>query len=165
MGALLTGISKDAENTDIQFGRGHPNIMRLYDDIEAPRQLYLILESVDGQILNEVLRNRSDKMLSEVCCARIFRQIISALKTCHELKIAHRDLKPDNIMVDLTDEIHPIVKVIDFGFACQSTSKMNVFCGTPAYMSPEICQKGKYDGLKADMWATGILLYTMLFGK
>lgn len=42
---------------------------------------------------------------------------------------------------------------------------MQVFCGTPAYMSPEICQKGKYDGLKADMWAAGIILYTMLFGK
>ena len=112
-----------------------------------------------------MLRKREGNALPEVTCARIFKHIISALKACHEINIAHRDLKPDNIMVDMTNELDPGVKLIDFGFACQSTQKMQVFCGTPAYMSPEICQKGKYDGVKADMWAAGILLYTMLFGK
>ena len=68
-------------------------------------------------------------------------------------------------MVDMSNFENPVVKIIDFGFAAQSTSKMNVFCGTPAYMSPEISAKGKYDGPAADMWACGVLLYTMLFGN
>jgi len=101
------------------FGKGHTEIMRLYDAIDTPRQLYLITESVNGQILSEVLRKRNDGRLSEITCARIFKQVISALKACHELNIAHRDLKPDNIMVNMTDELKPNVKLIDFGFACQ----------------------------------------------
>ena len=68
-------------------------------------------------------------------------------------------------MVDMKDGENPVTKIIDFGFAAQSSQKMQVFCGTPAYMSPEICAKGKYNGPAADMWAAGILLYTMLFGQ
>lgn len=67
-------------------------------------------------------------------------------------------------MVDMTDPENPVTKVIDFGFAAQSTQKLQVFCGTPAYMSPEICAKQAYDGPLADIWAAGVLLYTMLFG-
>lgn len=55
-------------------------------------------------------------------------------------------------------------KIIDFGFAAKSKEKLQIFCGTPAYMSPEICNKAKYDGAATDMWASGILLYTILFG-
>lgn len=64
----------------------------------------------------------------------------------------------------MTNNDDPITKVIDFGFAVQSQAKLQIFCGTPAYMSPEIVAKGKYDGPASDMWAAGILLYTMLFG-
>jgi serine/threonine protein kinase len=66
-------------------------------------------------------------------------------------------------MVDI-DSPYVTTKIIDFGFAAQSSKKMEIFCGTPAYMSPEICNKLKYSGQAADMWASGILLYTMLFG-
>ena len=79
----------------------------------------------------------------------------------HAKSIAHRDIKPENILVDL-DSLE--TKVIDFGFAAQSLKKMEIFCGTPAYMSPEICGKLKYSGPATDMWASGILLFTMLFG-
>ena len=61
---------------------------------------------------------------------------------------------------------HPeyATKIIDFGFAVRSKEKLQVFCGTPAYMSPEICRKNHYDGLASDVWASGIILYSMLFG-
>ena len=55
-------------------------------------------------------------------------------------------------------------KIIDFGFAANTVTKMQVFCGTPAYMSPEICAKEKYEGQASDIWAAGIVLFTMLFG-
>ena len=81
----------------------------------------------------------------------------------HGSNIAHRDIKPENILVDLDDE-NCTTKVIDFGFAAQSSKKMEIFCGTPAYMSTEICAKQKYVGSATDMWASGILLFTILFG-
>ena len=82
----------------------------------------------------------------------------------HEKNIAHRDIKPDNIMIDIKSPGCP-TKLIDFGFAAQSVGKMQIFCGTPAYMSPEICNSEKYDGPATDVWAAGILLYTILFGQ
>ena len=158
----LSATSKEYRGSG--FGQGHKNIMRLYDAIEMPKQLYLIMENVPGKILHEVLRDQPRRLLSEKVSARIFKQVISALKCFHREDIAHRDLKPENILVDTTNSEYPLTKVIDFGFAAQSQQKLQVFCGTPAYMSPEICAKGKYDGPAADMWAAGILLYTMMFG-
>jgi serine/threonine protein kinase len=82
----------------------------------------------------------------------------------HEHNIAHRDLKPDNILVNMKS-INFETKIIDFGFAAKSKEKLQVFCGTPAYMAPEICNKTHYDGQATDTWASGIILYTMLFGQ
>ena len=76
----------------------------------------------------------------------------------HNQDISHRDLKPENIMVDIIDN-EPIVKLIDFGFAAQSEKKLQIFCGTPAYMSPELVGQGSYNGTSADMWAAGIILF------
>lgn len=67
-------------------------------------------------------------------------------------------------MVSLEEGLEPVCKVIDFGFASRANQKMQVFCGTPAYMSPEIAAKKCYDGMASDMWAAGILLFAMLFG-
>ena len=59
------------------------------------------------------------------------------------------------------------VKIIDFGFSIciPNDKKLKIFCGTPSYMSPEIVSKIEYNGAKADCWALGILLYTLLCGK
>jgi serine/threonine protein kinase len=89
---------------------------------------------------------------------------MQGMKFYHSKNIAHRDIKPENILVDMNNS-DLTTKIIDFGFAAQSLRKMDVFCGTPAYMSPEICNKEKYSGPATDMWATGILLYTILFGS
>mmetsp|Transcript_22283 Transcript_22283/g.34468 ORF Transcript_22283/g.34468 Transcript_22283/m.34468 type:complete len:103 (+) Transcript_22283:3791-4099(+) len=58
-------------------------------------------------------------------------------------------------------------KIIDFGFATQvsnESERLKTFCGTPAYMAPELCNKKEYLGSKVDMWAAGIVLYTLLIG-
>ena len=58
-------------------------------------------------------------------------------------------------------------KIIDFGFATQSScaeERLKTFCGTPAYMAPELCNKKEYLGSKVDMWAAGVVLYTLLIG-
>lgn len=67
-------------------------------------------------------------------------------------------------MVRVEEGHEPICKVIDFGFAAKAHNRMKVFCGTPAYMSPEIASNHTYDGMASDMWAAGVLLFAMLFG-
>lgn len=76
--------------------------------------------------------------------------------------MTHRDIKLENIIIDKKG----IIKLIDFGFCCSSTSDvlLKVFCGTPSYMSPEIVNKREYLGAPTDVWASGVLLYAMLCG-
>lgn len=88
-------------------------------------------------------------------------QILSALSFMHARNICHRDMKPDNIIFNPTTGQ---IKLIDFGFACISREKLRVFCGTPSFMSPEIVSKKDYSGDKADVWASGIILYALLTG-
>lgn len=64
----------------------------------------------------------------------------------------------------MADPANPKVKIIDFGFADQSRNKLKLSCGTPTFMAPELCLKKPYYGPSADVWAAGIMLFTMLFG-
>ena len=85
----------------------------------------------------------------------------------HGLCIAHRDIKLENILVDI-DSPTLAVKIIDFGFATQTKAPgdmLKTYCGTPAYMAPELCGRKEYSGTMADSWALGIVLYTLLFGS
>jgi serine/threonine protein kinase len=148
---------------DSKFGQGHPNIMKLYDAIDTPKQLYLICESIKGKMLFNILREQIGKQLAVPVCKKVFKQLMEGMVAYHSDFIAHRDLKPENILVDM-DCPNYTTKIIDFGFAAKNKDKMQIFCGTPAYMSPEICNQGKYDGPAADIWASGIILYMMLFG-
>ena len=82
----------------------------------------------------------------------------------HEQGVIHRDVKLENILLD---ESYKIIKIIDFGFSIRfnGEKKLNVFCGTPSYMAPEICKKSEYYGKPADIWSLGIVLYVLLFSR
>ena len=86
-----------------------------------------------------------------------------ALKYCHSKCIAHRDIKLENILLD----DHRNVKLIDFGFSTciPNDKKVKMFGGTPSYMAPENVNKTEYCGPPADVWACGVLLFTMLCGQ
>ena len=98
---------------------------------------------------------------TEIECAKIFVQIMSAIEYIHSQDIAHRDIKLENILID---QRTGTVKLIDFGFSCFSKERLKIFCGTPSYMSPEIVSKKEYFGGPADVWACGVLLFTLLCG-
>jgi len=94
---------------------------------------------------------------------------MSALRHLHSNNIVHRDLKPDNILFDQNFNL----KLADFGFAGSSATKadgkFSTYCGTQAYMAPEIIQlnnggTGKYDGFAADVFSAGVVLFVMARG-
>ena len=103
---------------------------------------------------------RKERTITEMVAKRYFKEIIEGVAYCHEQGISHRDLKPQNILIDDKGR----VKLIDFGFSASSKILLNQFCGTPAYMCPEIVKKLAYNGAKADIWALGIILYLILVG-
>jgi len=111
-------------------------------------------------LYNYVRRNRR---LSQDVALKVFWNLLGAVVTIHSDGIAHRDLKPDNVMVDpATLE----VTLVDFGLSMvvPSSGLTDNFCGSPMYMSPEILNREKHDPRIADVWSLGVLLYHMLVG-
>ncbi|XP_054585318.1 serine/threonine-protein kinase MARK2-like [Eptesicus fuscus] len=138
----------------------HPNITELFEVIATPDKLYLIMEHVREGDLREHLENHGP--LSERQARAAFRQVVSALRYCHQRGIAHRDLKPDNILLDEART----VRLADFGFSRRVSDdcKLSTFCGTFHYMAPELLQREPYDGRRADVWSLGVTLYRTLTG-
>lgn len=99
---------------------------------------------------------------SESKAAKIMRKLFLALNHCHSLGVAHRDLKPQNIMYSECGEI----KLIDFGLSKQilhSTTKLKTLVGTPHYVAPEVLD-GIY-GIECDCWSLGVIMHTILSGE
>ena len=117
------------------------------------------MEYVCGGDLLSFVRKRSK--LNEQTAKFIFRQIVEALQYIHSQKIVHRDIKLDNILIDLNNTI----KVCDFGVSKQITGELlHDQCGTPAYIAPEILLNQGYEGYGVDIWSSGVVLYAMLSG-
>ena len=141
----------------------HVNIVKLLKVMEGPRHLHLVMEFVDGVSLYTYLRQKDSKRLTEADAREIFRQVMEGLKYLHGRGVAHRDLKLQNVLLDQ----QRVVKIIDFGFSTQVSPdlKMKLYCGTPNYMAPEILDRKEYLGAPADIWAAGVLLFTLLSGE
>ena len=141
----------------------HENIMKLYEVIDTPKNLYLILEYINGISLNEYMKHLSGMKIKEDKCKKIFYQIVNAINYCKSKNIYHRDIKLENIL--LINE--NLVKIIDFGFSikCPKNTYQKFLCGTPNYMSPEIINKHYYIPEYSDIWSLGVLLFIMLTGN
>lgn len=139
----------------------HPNVMSLYDVYESDKELFLVLEFVEGGELFDYLVKRG--RLPEREALIFFQQIINGLDFCHQHLVCHRDLKPENLLLDSSLN----VKIADFGMATlQPEGKyLETSCGSPHYASPEIIKGEKYDGASADIWSCGVILYALLTGN
>ena len=135
----------------------HPSIVRFYDLIEDSLNYYLVTEFCEGETLFHFIGNRGK--LEEDMARDIFRQICEAVRYIHSMNIAHRDIKPENIIINDRYEI----KLLDFGLSEVCHGLCSSRCGSCSYQSPELFQDSGYDALKADMWALGVTLYTMMF--
>ncbi|XP_014799949.1 PREDICTED: death-associated protein kinase 2 isoform X4 [Calidris pugnax] len=141
----------------------HANIIKLHDIYENKTDVVLILELVSGGELFDFLAQKES--LSEEEATRFIKQILDGVNYLHSKKIAHFDLKPENIM--LLDKNIPIphIKLIDFGLAHkieEGVEFKNIF-GTPEFVAPEIVNYEPL-GLAADMWSIGVITYILLSG-
>jgi hypothetical protein len=147
----------------------HPHIVPIYKVGRQEEIFYLIMRYIDGPSLGQFLD--SQKQLEIGDAARIARQVADALAYAHTHEIVHRDIKPDNILLDKSGH----VLVTDFGIAkaaqaakekksgASFTSEGSVV-GTPQYMSPEQASAEPLDG-RSDIYSLGIVLYEMLTGS
>ncbi|KAL1918687.1 uncharacterized protein VTP21DRAFT_2709 [Calcarisporiella thermophila] len=138
----------------------HPNIVRLLEILTTENYIYVVTEYCpNGELFDHLI----DKgRVSERTAQRWFRQLCSAVKYCHELKVVHRDLKLENILLDADMNL----KLVDFSFSreCESRRMLDTFCGSVAYAAPEMIKGRKYSGPEADIWSLGVILYTLLCG-
>ena len=144
-----------------QMGRlNHRNIILVYDVGQEPGFIYVAREYFEGNNLKALL---NDGNLDANRIIRIFIQICSALKYAHQLDIFHKNLKPNNIILSELDE----VKVTDFGEMNYFLKKFNTngqFFPDLVYLPPEQILEETTDG-RADIYALGIMLYEVLFGR
>ena len=169
----------------------HPNIIRLEELKKTKDFYYIVMEYANGGDLSGCLKKykqtHSGRAFPEDIVQYLMRQIVDALKCIHKMKVIHRDLKTDNIMVHFDNEMDKNnlnmfkakVKIIDFGLAIKVTPEnlAKTFAGSPINMAPDILKK-KIDNCaatrincfqtydeKVDIWSVGTICYELLIGE
>lgn len=144
----------------------HPNIVNVYDVGEDPDrgQYYIIMECVSGKSLKDLILQEGP--LETNRAVDIACRILSALSCAHEGGVIHRDIKPDNVIID---DASGAVKVTDFGIArARGTGTLvpttDKVMGSVRYMSPEQA-RGRHTDVRADIYSVGVVLYEMLTGR
>ncbi|EME38410.1 hypothetical protein DOTSEDRAFT_48637 [Dothistroma septosporum NZE10] len=144
----------------------HPNIVTFYRAFSFQTSTYVVLEICPNGSLADMLKKRRHLTLPEI--RRLVIQVCAAVKYLHHRHIVHRDLKTGNLFLDKDMN----VKVGDFGLAAllvtekeMEVRRRTTMCGTPNYLAPEILEKGKGHDEKVDLWAIGVIAYTLAVGK
>jgi serine/threonine protein kinase len=142
-------------------GLSHPNIVGVYDyGIEGDLS-FLVMEFVEGVTLRQLLR---DNTVTPAQSVAIVLQICDALEFAHRQNVVHRDIKPDNVLLDKNGT----VKITDFGLVkilgveAQTLTESNLVVGTPHYMAPEQLERPREVDHRADLYSVGVVFYEML---
>ena len=140
----------------------HRNVIRIFDLGQADGFKFITMEYLEGQDLRVVLREKGK--LTPEAAARVILQICRALEAAHGEGVIHRDLKPQNIMLDANGRAY----VMDFGIARSAylpgMTQTGALVGTPEYMSPEQA-KGEKLGERSDLFSLGVILYELVIGQ
>ena len=114
----------------------HPNVVQIYEIIETEKDLYLVMEFVQGgELFDLIVQNQR---LKEKQACKYFQELISGINYIHQLGICHRDLKPENLLIDYDQSL----KIVDFGLSnlYEKGTKLKTACGSPCYAAPEVSQ-------------------------
>lgn len=137
----------------------HPNVITTYDIIKTRSRIYIFMELAVASVASHL--EATEEPASEQTARRWFSGITGAISYLHQINIAHRDLKNDNILIDSDG----FAKLTDFGFACftyDKSTKTEILsktsCGTKDYVAPEVFNP-PYNAKIADIWSLGICLY------
>src|SRR5690625_1613701 len=140
----------------------HPNIVNIYDVGEEEHILYMVMEYVDGLTLKEFIQQNSPIVVEEAL--EIMKQLTDAISHAHDNGLIHRDIKPQNVLVDHDGN----VKITDFGIAmalsATSLTQTNSILGSVHYLSPEQA-RGGIATKKSDIYSLGIVLFELLTGQ
>ena len=189
----------------------HPHVVALFTTIDSPEYFYMVMEYCQLSDLSQFLKKRDQAAelpetrdifrrypnstyggFHEVLCRHFIKQLSSAMNYLIEHGMMHRDIKPQNLLLNppptymskqrpedlpleaseysLTNGVGlqslPMLKLADFGFAryLPASAMAETLCGSPLYMAPEILRYEKYDQ-KADLWSAGAVLFEMMYGK
>lgn len=153
----LTKEGNGNKETRIIQKANSPFIVEVYDMFECNGRQCILMEYIDGENLITYIKKKS--FLSEIEAKEIFRQIALGIMHLHSKGIVHRDIKCENILIDKGFGVH----VIDFGFASDTNTMMDTYCGSPLYVAPELITRKKYTQ-SVDIWSMGIILYIMVTG-
>lgn len=167
---LLDELMKKEENEkimrEVEAMRklDNPHILKLVNYFNLPDTLFLIMPHLcGGNLIKRIINyNPNQKWMDENEARFFFHQLLIGVKYMHAKGYAHRDLKPDNIL--LTDRSsHPLLVIADLGLTKKLTLT-NTICGTAGYAAPEIHQDDSHYDDKIDLWSCGVILYAMLSG-
>ncbi|KAK3128084.1 hypothetical protein QOZ80_7AG0582400 [Eleusine coracana subsp. coracana] len=141
----------------------HPNVVRLYEVMGSKTRIYIVLEYVMGGELHDIIA--SSGKLKEDEARRYFQQLINAVDYCHSRGVYHRDLKLENLLLDIAGTL----KISDFGLSAiseqlKADGLLHTTCGTANYVAPEVINDKGYDGATADLWSCGVILFVLLAG-
>lgn len=145
----------------------HPNIVEVQDLVVEGNRLAIVMDYVAGGSLRDLLIRQGP--LPAALAFEVAAQVLDALAAAHAAQVAHRDIKPDNILLarPWSAELEGIVRVSDFGISSVIGEKMRKttgLLGTPQYMSPELIGQGQA-GPPSDVYSTGVMLYELLAGR
>ncbi|XP_069792887.1 MAP kinase-activated protein kinase 2-like [Narcine bancroftii] len=140
-------------------------IINIYENMHhGKRCLLIVMECMEGGELFSRIQDRGDQAFTEREASEIMRDIGSAIQYLHAMNIAHRDVKPENLLYT-TKDFNAVLKLTDFGFAKETTlhNSLATPCYTPYYVAPEVLGPEKYDK-SCDMWSLGVIMYILLCG-
>src|SRR5437870_4026900 len=143
----------------------HRNVLRTYDYGEAEGVYFISMEYVRGYTLAELLEEAPDHRMASRAAMGLSRQICRGLEAAHEQGVVHRDIKPQNVLIDHKGE----VKLMDFGIARmaeahEGMTQAGLIVGTPHYMSPEQVRGDNLDA-RSDVYSMGVMIYETLAGR
>jgi serine/threonine protein kinase len=159
-GELLARFQREAH---ILLNLSDTHIVRIFDYGNDNNMHYIVMDYIDGQSLKYFMINQGP--LDPLRALNYARQIVEGLETAYKQGVVHRDIKPQNILIDSKD----MVKITDFGLArgrdTVTLTQSNVFMGTAYYISPEQAESGRSADTRSDLYSVATVLFEMLAGR